>query len=284
MAAGSYCYAPATMSKLPLLIDKNFLQGSKAIEIQRLMETHELLMPDVLFYELITSSEPGRSRSFAKLPNVDNPVALCKHLGGLLKHEIEHHRPCGKPSDNLEDLRFRFNEALANPGYQLPPYALEAVHEEDEQLRSDVSALLQLVESVPDIFPDLLKGSDAQREQERTEVEAAIANDTKGILEFYASLASAQDAPPLPPPYAIDENWALFRWVQVRLLFVVDIYCRYGGKVPQDPAGRIYEKLEHDLHDAHYLILGVLEGALATREKKLQRWFALLRPEGRLYS
>lgn len=277
-------HTPATMSKLPLLIDKNFLQGSKAIEIERLMETHRLLMPDALFYELITSREPGRSRSFAKLPNVENPVALCKHLGGLLKHEIEQHLPCGKPSDNLEDLRFRFNEALASSSYQLPLYALEAIQEEDEELRREVSSLLQLVESVPSIFPDLLNGSDTQRKQERAEVEALIANNRKGIREFYASLVSAQGATPLPPPDAINENWALFRWMQVRLLFVVDIYCRYGGNVPQDPAGQIYEKLEHDLHDAHYLILGVLEGALATREKKLQRWFELLCPEGRLYS
>lgn len=35
--------------KSPLLIDKNFLQGSKSSEIQRLMETRRLLMADTLF-------------------------------------------------------------------------------------------------------------------------------------------------------------------------------------------------------------------------------------------
>jgi hypothetical protein len=39
-------------------------------------------------------------------------------------------------------------------------------------------------------------------------------------------------------------------------------------------------KLEHDVHDAQILALGVMEGALVTREQKLQRWFRLLRPDG----
>ncbi len=49
-------------------------------------------------------------------------------------------------------------------------------------------------------------------------------------------------------------------------------------------AAKAYEKIEHYVLDAHYLILGALEGAFATREKKLQRWYLLLCPEGRLYS
>lgn len=272
-----------TVSKRSLLIDKNYLQGSRAVDILQLMETHRLMMADTLFYELISSSEPGRSRCFAKLPPVENPVDLVIHLGGLLQREIHTHAPCGKPSANLETMRFRFNAALASRDYVLPPYAVEAIEEEERQLHSEVDSLLALVGTVPTMFPDLLMGSDADRAAQRTRVEAAIANDTASIRQMYAGFLPQPDAPSLPPAHLIDRNWAIFRWLQVRLLLVVDIYCRYGGNVPQHPTGRVFEKLEHDLQDAQYLVLGLLEGCFATREKKLRRWFSLLCPEGQLY-
>lgn len=271
-------------SKPPLLIDKNFLQGSKSSEIQRLMETRRLLMADTLFYELLSSAEPGRSRCFAKLPAIENPVDLVNHVGGLLKREIRSHRPCGKPSENLEELRFRFNHALASPNFALPTDVIEAIQEEEAQLHIEVESLLALVETVPTIFPDLLKGSDSERANLRTIVESVIADDMDGIRTMYSSLSSPPDGPALPPAELIDRHWAIYRWLQVRLLFVVDIYCRYGGTVPQHPVGRVFERLEHDVQDAQYLVLGVLEGSFATRERKLQRWFSLLCPEGDLYS
>lgn len=209
---------------------------------------------------------------------------LVNHVGGLLKREIRSHRPCGKPSENLEELRFRFNHALASPNFALPTDVIEAIQEEEAQLHIEVESLLALVETVPTIFPDLLKGSDSERANLRTIVESVIADDMDGIRTMYSSLSSPPDGPALPPAELIDRHWALYRWLQVRLLFVVDIYCRYGGTVPQHSVGRVFERLEHDVQDAQYLVLGVLEGSFATRERKLQRWFSLLCPEGELYS
>lgn len=41
--------------------------------------------------------------------------------------------------------------------------------------------------------------------------------------------------------------------------------------------------LARELFDADYLILGILEGGLATHEKRLRRIFEWLRPSGTLY-
>lgn len=46
---------------------------------------------------------------------------------------------------------------------------------------------------------------------------------------------------------------------------------------------RLTPVLARDLFDADYLMLGVLQGGLATREKRLRRIFAWLRPEGILF-
>jgi hypothetical protein len=97
------------MAKPTIVLDKNYLQGSTAAHMLQLAQSHQLLMADVLFYELISSSEPGRSRCFAKFPKIENPVILVNHVGALLKQEIESHEACGKPSTRYEDIRFQFN-------------------------------------------------------------------------------------------------------------------------------------------------------------------------------
>lgn len=138
------------------------------------------------------------------------------------------------------------------------------------------------------MIPNLLEGNDDERQVLREEAEIFIATEIDAILSFYRNSIASAVPPPgerlLPSAEFLTQDWALFRWRQIQLLFALDAYCRYGGRVPQAPTGKAYEKIEHDVLDAHYLILGTLEGAFATREKKLQRWYLLLCSEGRLYS
>lgn len=270
------------MTKPTILLDKDFLQGSKAFDICRLAKSHQLLMSDVLFYELISSTEPGRSRCFAKLPKTMNPVMLVEHVGGSLKYEMRLHRACGKPSEHPIDIRFSFNAGLASPGYQLPASAAETVREQTEALRTDVASFLDRVRSISTLIPNLLAGNDAERKSSRDSAEIFIATETDEILKFYGGLEAPAGTLRFPPAEIITKDWALFRWQQVQLLFALDAYCRFGGRVPEVLRGKPYFKIEHDVLDAQNLILGTLEGAFATREKKLQRWFSLLCPEGRL--
>ena len=62
--------------------------------------------------------------------------------------------------------------------------------------------------------------------------------------------------------------------------FSVSLRVRYEPKVLSDPTPELCRKLEHDVLDAQYLILGVLEGGFATKDRKLQRFFKILCPDG----
>lgn len=75
-----------------VVLDKSFLQGSKALRIHEMAESHRLLMSDALFYELL-SNPKNRADCFAKFPKIDNPVELVQHVGGLLRREVESHHP-----------------------------------------------------------------------------------------------------------------------------------------------------------------------------------------------
>jgi hypothetical protein len=270
------------VSKTPLLIDKSFIQGSKTSDILTLAETHDLLMTDALFYELMTSDPISRARVFSKLPATENPVKMVPHFGEMLKKEIHGGIASGKPSENSESFRFQFNAGLADPDYEYPDYVQDVIEEQKEELALDVEGYLRLVETIPTIFPTLLIGNDAIRAETKAHIEREIASDIDGIRDLLASLEPPIGAPSLPPSEVLTIEWALVRWTQVRLLFALDTYVRYKGNIPSHLSSKMYDRFEHDVHDAHYLTLSVLEGTFATREVKLQTWFQLLCPDGLL--
>ena len=221
-----------------VVLDKSFLQGSKAASIHEMAESHRLLISDALFYELL-SNPKGRALCFAKFPRKDNPVVLVGHPGALRRREIQTHRPCGKPSLHCENIRFQCNAALLRNDYQLPPHAAATVLEHTEELRADVSSYLDAVRITPTFFPDLIKGNDASRAIAREEAERAVAGETENLLGFYRLLIPPPGQPPLPPAELVTPDWALFRWLQVKLLFALDVYCRFSGKLPEPVSGAV---------------------------------------------
>lgn len=241
-------------------------------------------MTDVLFYELMTCKDTERAACFWRFPPEENPVILAKHVGAMLKFEIEHHQPFGLPSANPEEIRFRFNPSLTTPHYVLPEDALEAIEEENARTHNDVLSFIERVHALHSMFPGLLKGSDAVRLEVRRETEHIICTDPTPILAFYSNLEPPEGQPPLPPATIVSPQWALFRWLQVQLLIGLDAFIRYNGKIPHQLSNNAYEKIEHDVLDAQYLITATLEGSFATRETKLQRFWRMLRPEGLLVS
>jgi hypothetical protein len=265
-----------------VVLDKCFLQGAPTKRVRELATSHRLVMSESLFYELLTGSEPGRSRCFAKLPQTDNPVDLVNHIGTLLRLEIDTQRPAGRPSTHRENLRFQFNAALVTGSYRLPPEAQDVVDEQFANLRADVTSFADRAAGIDSFFPNLLVGSQSQRAAARVAAEQAIV-EPGSLIDFYASLEPPALEKPLPPASLLDEQWALYRWLQVQFLFGLDLYVRYQGQVPKVFSPAVFEKLEHDVLDAQILMLGCLEGSLATREKKLQRWWRLLCPDGELH-
>lgn len=265
-----------------IILDKSFLQGSKKTRIHELAQAHRLVVSDALFYELLTASEPGRSRCFAKFPPVTNPVDLVNHIGTLMRMEIETHRPAGKPSTHREQLMFQFNPTLVSSEYELPEEARLSVEEQTTQLRADVQSFIDRVPLIKSFFPNLLVGSDEQRRQEREEAERAIA-EPGALIPFYSNLEPPPGQRPLPSSTIVTEEWALYRWLQVQLLFTLDLYVRYPNGISGNLSPALYEIIEHDVLDAQVMMLGCLEGAFATHEKKLVRWWNLICPSGMLY-
>lgn len=270
--------------KTGIVVDKCFLEGTSTAQIRELAVSHRLLVSDSLFYEMLTTDELSRKKCFGKFPPDANPVDLVSHIGTLMRFEIDEHAPAGKPSMRREnrDFDFQFNSNLVLDGYELPIEAKEAIEVHTAKLRSDVASYLERVALVPTFFPNVLLGNTNECKTAVEEAENAIVKPG-ALLPFYGSLEFPPGENPLPPSEIVDEHWALYRYLQVQMLFALDVFVRYQGKTPDTSNPNIYERMEHDVLDAEILMLGCLEGAFATYECKLKRWWHLLCPDGQLY-
>ena len=257
------------MDGIPIILDKSYLQGIPAGRFQELSEQYQWLMSDVLFYELISSDEPGRSGCFKKLPQKPNPILLVERVAALLKKEQTTHKPAGLPSENPAELNCRtwqFNPALSNGLYHLLNIDKATMREIKTELDWDISFLIETSNLAP-IFPGIS--------------EQFIVDSVDKLSEFLSSL-ELPDGTTMPAGKNLNESWTLFRWLQVQLLFSLDILHRYNDINLSALTDKSREKLEHDVLDMHYLILGVLQSAFATKDKKLIRFYKLLCPNGLL--
>jgi hypothetical protein len=144
-----------------------------------------------------------------------------------------------------------------------------------------VRSFIQRVEVVPSFFPGLLAGNDDARRNAREEAEEALVAP-RALIPFYLQL-ELPDGKPLPTAETMTEHWALYRHLQMQMMFALDVYTRYQGQVPDIASPKVYERTEHDVLDAKMMMLACLEGAFATQEVKLKRWFRLARPDGTLF-
>lgn len=273
------------MTKPTVILDKSYLQGSKSEDIRSLCQTHLVLMPDVLFYELLSTDEATRSRCFQKFPVVDDPVILAPNVSTLLSHEIATHTPCGAPSNWRVDFSYRFNPGLMDPAYRLEPETQAFLEKQNVETKNDVAEFAERVRVTASLFPDVCTGRDDRREAAKTEAEKTISTDPSAVVAFYRQLETPDGEKPFPPADLVTPSWAIFRWLQANLLIALDLCWRYGARLPDPLVSKgVYQKIEHDMLDSHYVILGALENALATNDHTVMRFWSLMCPNGRIFS
>lgn len=269
--------------KSTVVLDKNYLQSAPGAEIRALC-ARGASMPDVLFYELISNPE-NRDKCFRKLPEGENPLVLLPGVSDLMRFEVRNNRPCGLPSRKPAATRYQFNKKLADRTFQLDAEQQTLVAEKQAELRADVGGLVQRVEAVASMFPQLLGGRDADRKAFKESVEETIGTDREQLMQFYASLeVPALDGKAFPGAERLTTNWAIYRWLQVNLLMAVDLLYRYRLTLQDKDVmtEKVATELENDILDSQYVIVGALEGALASGDKNVRRLWRLIRAKGEL--
>lgn len=249
---------------LQLVLDKSLLRSLSKAELGELCSEHTVLFTDTLFYELVDNAE-DRKQCFAKLPSGSNVFSFLPCIGSLMRFEQEKRVPASPLIDHRLPGRLAFNRRLGSKNYNL--YQIDAtLHEHRIRTEDEVEGLVGLAGSIDKLWPDLRSNPQipARRKSDLADRPEIIRQLYKKITDDHTLAA------------VIGANWVIFRWLQVRAIYCIDLGVSYMYDLSH--ASRI--KLEHHLHDMNYVVYAALTGAIATADKRASEVFRLVRPDG----
>ncbi|OHE80839.1 MAG: hypothetical protein A2X76_12305 [Lysobacterales bacterium GWF1_69_6] len=265
-----------------MILDKNVLQSLSPAEFRALASQYRLLMPDVLFFECLKADAITRSRCFGALPAGNNPIRLSHHVGHHLQYELTHGTPLGQPDAHPVDWDYRFHEILRG-GDPLPADVAEKVDREstghESRVREYVDRIRLLVQRVDEVCAE----HGVKRPEAAQMIRTGLA-DLTTVREFLSGSRDPGGNVWLPPVEALGPDSAIVVHFQVIHALALQRALDQGREFDSDASvERMTPILARDLFDADYLILGLLQGGLATRELRLRRIFRWLRPGGILW-
>lgn len=269
---------------MEIILDKSYLDSATKQEIHDLCGENRVLMPDVLFYELITTRETSMRNCFNKFPDFTNPVELIPNIGRLLHYELTTREACVPLYDRREKFFFNFNRRLRTGAFEFTRTQLQSRRDQEALVKRDTEEFFELAMMVAGFFPEISGIPYADLPTQIQATKTRVATDIHTVQTIYKQLSDSGEIQNPLPPETLNPNWAIFRWVQVRCLYSLDLIFKYDGRLPPVPTTQFWKKIEHDLLDSQYIILSSLSGALACDEKRMIHLFHLICPEGALYT
>ena len=269
----------------PIIVDKSYAQGARSL--LHLQRDWRLLFPDVFFFEVASTDPSARRSCLSKLLDVhrNGGVHVTPNVGELLGKEIRHLARAGAPSENLihglglDAFFTHFDELYKARG--------DAVAHAEADFDRDVDGLIERANTLHNSVRRALDGT-KQREEVYREARQTVAEDRNFIADFFADfVCRGAHRPPRAARLAelarcgdLGPGWTIYRWVQVQLLYALDLLEKHGELDPVKVTANQRVRLQHDVIDIDYVILGVLQGALASNDKRMRAMFTTLRPDG----
>lgn len=274
----------------PIIVDKSYAQGIRSLPDLR--DQWQLLFPDAFFFEVASTDARARELCLSKLRELHRygAVRVAPNIGEMLRKEINRLGRAGPPSENLVlgldlDAFFgmRFDDLSAARRNALATTATD--------FDRDVDGLIERVNMLQEVVRGIAQGpADQRRKAAFRAAKEMIAEDQDFVTGFFADFVCSGDhAPPgaslladIARSGAFGPEWTIYRWVQVQLLYGLDLVERYGPLTADALTAKQHERLQHDATDIEYVVLGVLQGALATNDRRMRDVFTRLRPDGAL--
>lgn len=254
-----------------VVIDKSYLQGTSTEKVRSLCGEHTVLFIEALLYELLTSeNEAVRTACLAKFPeNAGDAIVLIPRVGPLFRYEMQHQRPASPLIDHRVDATL---EALVAGVSSRPLDEQGTLAEWRQEVQREVDTFRQVATGVSAWCPALLDAPSAVLSSACDDLKRQACSDADVVRKVYRGL----ELDGFPCAELLDRSWALFRWVQMHLLFGLDYIRRYGFA----DLAAVPRRIEHDIHDLQYALFGALCGALATKDAGVASNFAIACSDG----
>ena len=255
-----------------VVLDKSYLHQVGPKKMAEFCSSHQGLMPESLFYELLTTSPEKRARCFRNLPRVKNPLVLVKNVGSILRSEVEKRAPFVDIKNASIDIRYVFNRKLVNPHHKFTNEQRYSISEWKKDISSRIEDFKQKAAVVSGWFPKIKGFKAGSNPQPIEEAKQLVCRDSDVVRKIYDQIRDQA----FPPTTMLDERWGLFREIQVYVLAALDYVFRNGDNSPY----AVSTKIENEYLDLEYCITAVLVGALASQDKRMIARFRSIRPDG----
>ncbi|MXW48761.1 MAG: XRE family transcriptional regulator [Gammaproteobacteria bacterium] len=271
--------------RTPIIVDKSYAQGAHSLlDLQR---DWRLLFPDAFFFEVASTDPSARHSCMSKLNDLHRAggVHVAPNVGEMLRKEIRNLVRAGPPSANLipglslDAFFLQFDELYEARGHE--------VTRTEADFDRDVDGLIERANTLHNSIRAVLNGSQP-REGVYQDAKRTVAEDRSFISSFFADfVCRGTHAPPRASRLAeiarsgnLGPDWTIYRWVQVQLLYALDFLEKHGQLESAKLTANQRVRLQHDVIDIEYVVLGVLQGALASNDKGMRAMFRTLRPDG----
>ena len=257
-----------------LILDRSYLQAAPATRVANLCGEFRVIMSESLFFEVLTADTEVRRTLFAKFPQRENPVTLVGHVGSLIRHEITNRHPASPVEELSLTTRFVFNAGLATGQFQLTqPHQQGIADWEQHQLESQHSFLARY-KVAHSWFPEVNTYRPGNDDAAIRVARDRVAKDHSFVASIYDQIKGRD----FPRMVEIGPAWALFRWLQVQLLYTLEYIRRYGPGNDKVVSRRV----ANDVIDSQYVTTALLADGLATNDVPLSQIYLCLKPHGQL--
>lgn len=253
-----------------LVLDKSFLDGASLAQLLYYAQNGwTFAISEALMYELLSKRDNVRIAGLFKLQRIEKSLAVLPSIGEMFRAEAGTLKPASS-SMKAKAVELIAEKDAAGNFFSLTGDSLLSVQERTADLKEKVSEVIEMWRDLGRL-PALKEAHPTELRAKADELSLAVRNDREAMRGFYGNLRHSF----FPAADLIDGEWTYFRWIQVYLVAGLDFYCSYGAKT--EPSR---DKIFNELLDLDYLIMALLAGGLASREKRFLKRFRLLRPDG----
>jgi hypothetical protein len=254
------------------LLDNSALDGIPTTDLLRAGSLAPLCVPEVLFYELLTTRDAiRRARLFRKLAALRGALRFTGSIGQLLRVEDR----TGRPSRIVQDAEplgeWPFMQELQEEGVQIPDRIAPALAEWRQRVQGEVVAFRQRAISLVDMLPELAAISPRTSVEVIRNLQARMGGDSPIVAEVVWELQDDAQRRAGSGP-----NWLGYRMVQAQLIWTLQRLRDHGRRKGVEQ----HNNLENTVCDIEYATMASQANCLLTRDDGLARLFQAMGTAG----
>lgn len=250
-------------------LDNSALQGIATAELLRAAANAPLCVPEILFYELLTTAEPRRrAMLFRKVSALREHLHFAGSIGHLLRMEDERRRPSRLVADAEGDLpSWPFIQQLQIEEAAIPQPIRNVVEEWTEKLRAEVRGFRQRAISLMTIFPELGTVNPQCAPAAIETLRHRLGGDSEVVREVVWHLQDESQRRAGTGP-----EWIGYRMTQAQLVWTLESLAAHGTAEGIEQRNN----LENTICDIEYATLASQCSLFLTRDEPLTRLFGAM--------